>query len=62
MYEEYSKIVADKRKLGYEYQFLWMSRNVSPVYVLNAQDVKWYEIDDVNDLSYVNNLIVDSFS
>ena len=62
MCEEYSKIVADKPKLGYEYQLLWMSQNVSPVYVLNAQDVKWYEIDDVNDLSYVNNLIVDSFS
>ena len=50
--EEYEKIVADKPKLGYEYQLLWMSQHSSPVYVLNSPDVKWYEIDDEKDLNY----------
>jgi choline kinase len=49
---EYEKIVADKPKLGYEYQLLWMSQNVSSVYVHNSSDVKWYEIDDEDDLKY----------
>lgn len=52
MCEEYAKIVDEKPKLGYEYQLLWMSQNVNPVYVLNAHDVSWYEIDDEQDLSY----------
>lgn len=55
--EEYEKIVADKPKLGYEYQLLWMSQHVSPVYVLNSQDVKWYEIDDEDDLNYADQII-----
>ncbi len=55
---EYKKIVADKPKLGYEYQLLWMSQQVSPVYVLNSSDVKWYEIDDEQDLSYAEREIV----
>ena len=55
---EYEKIVADKPKLGYEYQLLWMSQNLSPVYVLNAHDVSWYEIDDEEDLKYAEHLVV----
>ena len=55
--EEYEKIASDKPKLGYEYQLLWMSQHVSPVYVLNSSDVKWYEIDDEDDLRYAENLI-----
>ena len=58
MCSEYEKIVADKPKLGYEYQLLWMSQNVSPVYVLNAHDVSWYEIDDEDDLKYAEEHIV----
>ncbi len=58
MCAEYEKIVADKPKLGYEYQLLWMSQHVSPVYVLNSSDVKWYEIDDEDDLEYAENHIV----
>jgi len=58
MCAEYEKIVADKPKLGYEYQLLWMSQNVSPVYVHNAFDVKWYEIDDEDDLKYAEEKIV----
>ena len=53
--DEYEKIVADKPKLGYEYQLLWMSQNGSPVYVHNYSDVKWYEIDDEDDLKFAEN-------
>lgn len=52
MCDEYEIIKDNKPKLGYEYQLLWMSKNVSPVYVLNSSDVIWYEIDDENDLKY----------
>lgn len=55
---EYEKIVEEKPKLGYEYQLLWMSQNVSPVYVLNSSDVKWYEIDDEKDLDYAESKII----
>ena len=55
---EYEKIVTDKPKLGYEYQLLWMSQHISPVYVLNAHDVKWYEIDDEEDLKYAQSIIL----
>jgi len=56
----YEKIVAEKPKLGYEYQLLWMSQNQRPVYVHNASDVKWYEIDDEDDLHYAEQKIVDA--
>lgn len=58
MCAEYERIVAEKPKLGYEYQLLWMSQNVSPVYVLNAHNVSWYEIDDEEDLKYAEDNIV----
>ena len=55
---EYDKIVDDKPKLGYEYELLWMSQNVSPVYVHNSSEVKWYEIDDEDDLKYAEGKVV----
>ena len=55
---EYDKIEEEKPKLGYEYQLLWMSQNVSPVYVHNSSDVKWYEIDDEDDLKYAEDNII----
>lgn len=55
---EYDKIVDDKPKLGYEYELLWMSQNVSPVYVHNSSEVKWYEIDDEDDLKYAEEKVV----
>ena len=55
---EYEKIVVDKPKLGYEYQLLWMSQNVCPVYVYNSSDVRWYEIDDEDDLKYAEKNII----
>ena len=54
----YERIVTEKPKLGYEYQLLWMSQHVSPVFVLNSSDVRWYEIDDEQDLAYAEKEIV----
>lgn len=58
MSAEYAKIVEAKPKLGYEYQLLWMSQNCTPVNVINAHDVIWYEIDDEQDLKYAEVEIV----
>ena len=58
MCREYEKIVESKPKLGYEYQLLWMSQHGSPVFVLNAPDVTWYEIDDADDLAYAEEHII----
>ncbi len=58
MCKEYEKIVADKPKLGYEYQLLDMSQHTMPVYVLNAKDVAWYEIDDEQDLAFAEQNII----
>ena len=55
---EYEKIVDKKPKLGYEYQLLWMSQCVCPVFVLNSSNIKWYEIDDEQDLAYAEENIV----
>ena len=55
---EYEKIVAEKPKLGYEFQLLWMSQNVSPMYVLKANNVSWYEIDDEDDMKYAEEHVV----
>ena len=62
MCEEYAKIMETKPKLGYEYQLLWMSQNVCPVFVLNSYDVSWYEIDDEEDLLYADNNIISRLS
>ena len=58
MCHEYQKIVEIKPKLGYEYQLLWMSQHSNPVFVLNAPDVAWYEIDDAADLAYAERHII----
>ena len=54
----YERIVTEKPKLGYEYQLLWMSQHDHPVFVLNSSDVRWYEIDDEQDLAYAEKEIV----
>ena len=59
MCETYAKISTEKPKLGYEYQLLWMSQHVCPVFVLNSSCVKWYEIDDEDDLRYAETNIID---
>jgi 2-aminoethylphosphonate-pyruvate transaminase len=57
MCAEYERIVDEKPKLGYEYQLLYMSRNVQPVNVLKIEGLQWYEIDDINDLKYAEEFI-----
>lgn len=54
----YARIADSQPKLGYEYQLLWMSQHGHPVYVLNAPDVHWYEIDDERDLAYAEQHVV----
>ena len=58
MCDEYSTIVEEKPKLGYEYELLSMSQNSFPVFVLEIAHLKWYEIDDVNDLRYAERNIL----
>lgn len=53
MCEHYQCIVDAQPKLGYEYELLCMSHSVSPLYVLKVEDLKWYEIDDEEDLRFV---------
>jgi len=49
---EYSRILDEKPRLGYEFQLLLTSRNVTPMNVLKLDELKWYEIDDQNDLEF----------
>lgn len=58
MCAEYAIIVHEKPKLGYEYQLLYMSQHFSPVYVLHVEGLKWYEIDDIQDLRYAEENII----
>ena len=58
MCEDYAKIVEEKPKLGYEYELLSMSQRISPVFVLNVPGLLWYEIDDVDDLAYAEEHIL----
>lgn len=61
MCEDYSKIVEEKPKLGYEYEMLSMSQCILPVFVLNVPGLLWYEIDDVDDLAYAEEHILSKF-
>lgn len=45
----YDTIKDDKPKYGYEYGLLDISKRI-PLYVLKIDNLKWYEIDDENDL------------
>lgn len=58
MCDDYARKVADKPKLGYEYELLSMSREISPVYVLCEEGLKWYEIDDAADLHFAEQNII----
>lgn len=61
MCQDYAKIVDEYPKLGYEYELLSMSQCISPVFVLNVPGLLWYEIDDVNDLTYAEEHILSEF-
>lgn len=56
---DYSLIVNEQPKLGYEYELLRMSQSISPVYVLKVDGLKWYEIDDEADLVYAEKNIIE---
>lgn len=58
MCEDYAKKVADKPKLGYEYQLLTMSQEIMKVFVLKVEGLMWYEIDDPEDLAFAEKNIL----
>ncbi len=58
MCDDYAKKMASLPKLGYEYELLHMSREIRPVYVLCEKGLKWYEIDDIDDLQYAEEHII----
>jgi 2-aminoethylphosphonate-pyruvate transaminase len=58
MCDNYKTIVEEQPGLGYEYQLLRMSHSISPLYVLKVDDLKWYEIDDEEDLNYAEKKII----
>ena len=55
---EYEKIVAEKPKLGYEFQLLDVSQRITPLNVLKLENLQWYEIDDEQDLKYAEDNII----
>lgn len=58
MCADYALKAEDKPKLGYEYQLLTMSQEKMKVYVLCVEGLKWYEIDDADDLAYAEEHIL----
>ncbi len=52
----YERIKHIQPKLGYEFGLLFVSRNIIPLYVYKIDGLKWYEIDDENDLNDVRNI------
>ena len=58
MCEDYGPKVESFPKLGYEYQLLNMSKEIMKVYVLKVDGLKWYEIDDPDDLEYAEKNIL----
>ena len=58
MCADYASKVDELPKLGYEYELLSMSKEISPVYVLCEEGLKWYEIDDIDDLQYAEEHVV----
>ena len=58
MCADYESKVDELPKLGYEYQLLHMSKAVKPVFVLCEKGLKWYEIDDIDDLQFAEENII----
>ena len=58
MCNNYAGKVDSMPKLGYEYQLLTMSKDIWKVYVLKVDGLKWYEIDDPDDLDYAEKNIL----
>jgi len=58
MCSDYARKLNAQPKLGYEYELLSMSQEQAPVFVLCEKGLKWYEIDDLNDLHYAEENII----
>ena len=58
MCADYASKVEQQPKLGYEYELLHMSQELMPVYVLCEEGLKWYEIDDIDDLRFAEENII----
>ena len=58
MCADYAAKAEELPKLGYEYQLLHMSQTGHPVFVLCEDGLKWYEIDDIDDLHYAEKNII----
>ena len=58
MCADYARKADAQPKLGYEYQLLHMSQEIRPVYVLCEDGLKWYEIDDIDDLHFAEEHII----
>lgn len=58
MCDDYAHKLSTHPKLGYEYELLCMSKEISPVFVLCKEGLKWYEIDDIDDLRYAEDNII----
>lgn len=58
MIDEYSKIVEEKPKLGYEFQLLDVSQRITPMHVLRLENLQWYEIDDEQDLNFAEKYVL----
>lgn len=50
--DDYATKVEAQPKLGYEYQLLHTSRHLMPMNVLRLEGLQWYEIDDIDDLTF----------
>ena len=61
MCDDYAKIIDEKLKLGYEYELLYMSKHISSVFVLNVPGLRWYEIDDIDDLKFAERTLLPYF-
>lgn len=51
----YNEVKDEYPKLGYEYGLLYIAKHQIPLYVLKIPNLKWYEIDDNEDLFFVEN-------
>jgi choline kinase len=54
----YSSIKDTEPKMGYEFALLHMAKKMNDIYVLKIPHLKWYEIDDEEDLKFAEKYIV----
>ncbi len=58
MCQDYGMKAEEQPRLGYEYELLHVSRNITPMNVLKVDGLLWYEIDDMADLEYAEKHII----